>query len=274
MVTHRTFKNDKNEWIEPKEIINNKDKLFDSVGNPISSGSIEKMSKSKKNVIDPDEIIELYGADTARWFMLSDSPPERDLEWTERGVVSSYKFINKIWDLVEKSKSYKSASKKSTKSFLESFDQIINDISLNVEGLHFNKSVAKIYEYVNLLGSLIAKKTVDEKELQQIIKNLTIVIHPFIPHISEEIWHQIESSGLCATASWPKTKNNYEIKMLKLPIQINGKTRSLVDVDKDEEKNDIMKKVMKDPKIMKNTKDKQIIKTIFVKNKIVNLVVK
>ena len=274
MVTHRTFKNDKNEWVEPKEIINEKDKLFDSVGNPVSSGSIEKMSKSKKNVIDPGEIIELYGADTARWFMLSDSPPERDLEWTEKGVVSSYKFINKIWDLVEKSKSYKSTSKKSTKSFLESFDQIINDISLNVEGFHFNKSVAKIYEYVNLLSSLIAKKTVDEKELQQIIKNLTIVIHPFIPHISEEIWHQIESSGLCATASWPKTKKNYEIEILKLPIQINGKTRTLVDVDKDEEKNDIMKKVMKDPKIMKNTKDKQIIKTIFVKNKIVNLVVK
>ena len=125
-----------------------------------------------------------------------------------------------------------------------------------------------------MLSSLIAKKTVDEKELQQIIKNLTIVIHPFIPHISEEIWHQIESSGLCATASWPKTKKNYEIEILKLPIQINGKTRTLVDVDKDEEKNDIMKKVMKDPKIMKNTKDKQIIRTIFVKNKIVNLVVK
>ena len=96
MVTHRTFKNSKSEWVEPTDVIKKNEKFYDKNNNQVSSGNIEKMSKSKKNVIDPGEIIDLYGADTARWFMLSDSPPDRDLEWTETGVVASYKFINKI----------------------------------------------------------------------------------------------------------------------------------------------------------------------------------
>ena len=274
MVTHRTFKNDKNEWVEPSSIVNKNDKLFDSNGKNVSSGSIEKMSKSKKNVIDPSEIIELYGADTARWFMLSDSPPERDLEWTERGVVASYKFINKIWELSEKSKFYKSDLKENTNSYLEDFDKIINEISENIEGFHFNKSVAKIYEYVNLLSSIMNEKKINEKELPKIIKNLTIVIHPFIPHISEEIWNKTENKELCATTKWPVTKKTFLKGIIKMPIQVNGKTRSLIDVNNDEEKNLVLEKAMADPKIIKHTKNKEVLKTIYVKNKIVNLVVK
>ena len=116
--------------------------------------------------------------------MLSDSPPERDLEWTETGVVSSYKFINKIWELVEKSKSYMGVSENQKSSYLNDFDKLINEVSVNIEGFHFNKSVAKIYEYVNLLTSLINQKKIDAKELAKVVKNLTIIIHPFIPHIS------------------------------------------------------------------------------------------
>ena len=274
MVTHRTFKNIKNEWIEPSEVISKKEKLFDLSGNSISPGGIEKMSKSKKNVIDPGEIIELYGADTARWFMLSDSPPDRDLEWMERGVVASYKFINKIWELVEISQSYKSDLKENKRSCLEDFDEIINEISLNIESFQFNKSIAKIYEYVNLLSSFINKKDIQEKELSKIIKNLTIVIHPFIPHLSEEIWEKIGGNDLCATSSWPITSKNFKRKTFKMPIQINGKTRSLIDINKDEDKKLVVEKVMADTKVIKNIKDKEIIKTIFIKNKIVNLVVR
>ena len=274
MVTHRTFKNKKNEWIEPSDVVNKNENLFDASGNEVSSGSIEKMSKSKKNVIDPDEIIQLYGADTARWFMLSDSPPERDLEWTERGVVASYKFINKIWDLSESLYSYKENKQDSKRSYLGDFDKIINDISLNIEGFHFNKSVAKIYEYVNLLSSLVSGQKIQKNELIRIIENLTIVIHPFIPHISEEIWNKIGSKGLCATANWPKTKKNFVKDFIKLPIQINGKTRSLVEIKNDEDKEVVLKKVMSDPKVVKNIKNKDILKTIYIKNKIVNLVTK
>ena len=167
MVTHKTFKNTKGEWLEPSDVIVKNEKTFDFNNSLVSVGNIEKMSKSKKNVIDPTKIIELYGADTARWFMLSDSPPERDLEWTERGVNSSYKFINKIWDLAERSQSYEKPVRGGTKSQLGVFDEIIRDISLNIDGFHFNKSVAKIYEYVNLLSSLITEKNILTEELPE-----------------------------------------------------------------------------------------------------------
>jgi leucyl-tRNA synthetase len=274
MVTHRTFKNTKNEWLEPSEIIAHGEKILDLHGGVVSSGNIEKMSKSKKNVIDPTEIIELYGADTARWFMLSDSPPDRDLEWTERGVVSSYKFINKLWDIAEKSSLYKPNLNKNIINQLDGFDKIINEISINIESFHFNKSVAKIYEYVNLLSSLMGEENISEDELREAIKNLSIIIHPFIPHISEEIWEKTNNCGLCATANWPKTKKIIVLETFKMPIQINGKTRSLIDVNKDDDKNLILERVMKDNKIIKNIENKEVVKTIFVKDKIVNLVVK
>ena len=274
MVTHRTFKNTKNEWVEPSDVIKKNEKLYDKKDNLVSSGGVEKMSKSKKNVIDPGEIIDLYGADTARWFMLSDSPPERDLEWTETGVVASYKFINKIWDLVEKSINYKTNSANVEKNQTEKFDKIINEVSENIDSFHFNKSVAKIYEYVNLLSSLISKKNIIEQELIKIIQNLAIITHPFVPHISEEIWNRSGNKGLCASASWPKTQKIFEENAIKLPVQVNGKTRSLVDVVNNEDKNSVMKKVMGDSKIIKYTENMEIIKTVFVKNKIVNLVVR
>jgi leucyl-tRNA synthetase len=274
MVTHRTFKNTNNEWVEPGDIIRKKDLLFDKNNSPVSTGNIEKMSKSKKNIIDPGEIISLYGADTARWFVLSDSPPERDLEWTETGVVASYKFINKIWDIFEKSTTYKTAQKETSPGSLKKFDKIINEISNNIEGFHFNKSVAKIYEYVNLLSSLISRKSILKDDLFKVIEKLTIIIHPFIPHISEEIWQVMGNTELCISAKWPETQKYFEEDVIKMPIQINGKTRSLIDVVSNEEKDVIMKKVMLDPKIIKNVANKKILKTIFVPNKVINMVVK
>ena len=274
MVTHRTFKNADNQWVEPSDVVRKKDLLFDKNNSPVSTGNIEKMSKSKKNVIDPGEIINLYGADTARWFVLSDSPPERDLEWTETGVVASYKFINKIWDLFEKSTTYTADQNKTDKSLEKKFDKIINEISNNIEGFHFNKSVAKIYEYVNLLSSHVLNKSINEKDLSKFIESLTIIIHPFMPHLSEEIWQGLGNKQLCISAKWPETTNVYEVGIIKMPIQINGKTRSLIDILSNEDKDMIMKKVMLDPKIIKNIENKKILKTIFVPNKIVNLVVK
>ena len=274
MVTHRTFKNANNEWVEPGDIIRKKDLLFDKNNSPILTGNIEKMSKSKKNVIDPGEIINLYGADTARWFVLSDSPPERDLEWTETGVVASYKFINKIWDLFEKSTTYKTNQKKTDQGPLKKFDKIINEISNNIENFHFNKSVAKIYEYVNLLSSLVSKKSILKEDLSKVIERLTIIIHPFIPHISEEIWQEMGNKDLCISAKWPETQQYFEEDFIKMPVQINGKTRSLIDVVSNEDKEVIIKKIMLDPKIIKNIANKKILKTIFVPNKIINIVVK
>jgi leucyl-tRNA synthetase len=275
MVCHQTFKTQKEKWLFPKEVTKENNTFFHiNTKEKVIAGRIEKMSKSKKNVIDPGEIISLYGADTARWFMLSDSPPERDLEWTETGVAASYKFINKIWDLFEKSKTYQTTLKETDQSSLKKFDKMINEISINIEDFHFNKSVAKIYEYVNLLSSIVSKKLIIEEDLFMIIEKLTIIIHPFMPHLSEEIWQGIGKKGLCISAKWPETENVYEEGVIKMPIQINGKTRSLIDILSNEDKNIIMKKIMLDPKVKKHVENKKILKTIFVPNKIVNLVVK
>jgi leucyl-tRNA synthetase len=127
---------------------------------------------------------------------------------------------------------------------------------------------------VNLLSSLVSKKLIIEKDLSKIIENLTIIIHPFIPHLSEEIWREMGKKELCISSKWPETQNVFEEGIIKMPIQINGKTRSLIDILSNEDKDVIMKKVMLDPKILKNIKNKNILKTIFVPNKIVNLVVK
>ncbi|MDC0193286.1 leucine--tRNA ligase [Pelagibacteraceae bacterium] len=274
MVTHRTFKNISNEWVEPSDVIKKNNKLYDKNENLVLPGNIEKMSKSKKNVIDPGEIINLYGADTARWFVMSDSPPDRDLEWTETGVVASYKFINKIWDLIERSNKYKPDSSNSNDKHIEKFDKIINEVADNIESFHFNKSVAKIYEYVNLLSSTISKKTITREDLFKIAQNLIIIVHPFIPHISEEMWSKFGGGGLCASSNWPKTKQVFEKDSANLPIQINGKTRSLINVIGHETKDLIIEKIKNDPKIIKYIKNKKIIKTIFIKDKIINLVVK
>ena len=273
MVTHKTFRNIHDQWVEPKEIEIKNEKYYDLNNNLVVVGNIEKMSKSKKNVIDPGEIINLYGADTARWFMLSDSPPERDLEWTETGVVASFKFINKIWEICERSLSYKPDIEKNIKKNVQNdFDIIISNISENIERFHFNKSVAKIYEYVNMLSLLVNSKQIDKQDLKKAIKNLTIIIHPFVPHLSEEVWSKLGIGGLCAEASWPKIKKEFVKKDIKIPIQINGKIRSLVDISLDDEKELVLKKVMSDSKVVKHLKDKNLVKTIFVKNKIVNLV--
>ena len=175
---------------------------------------------------------------------------------------------------VKEGREYKSSNGLRKKSYMDDFDKIINEVSSNIESFHFNKSVAKIYEYVNLLSMLVSKKYIDKEELSAVIKNLSIIIHPFIPHISEEIWYNLGGKGLCATADWPKTRKDFENKSFKMPIQINGKTRSLINVDVEEKKEDIIKKAMAEPKIKKYTENKEIVKTIYVKNKIVNLVAK
>ena len=196
------------------------------------------------------------------------------MEWIETGVVASYKFINKIWDLFEKSTTYKADLKDTDTNSLKKFDKIINEISSNIENFHFNKSVAKIYEYVNLLSSVVSKKSILKEDLSKIIEKLTIIIQPFIPHLSEEIWQKMGRKELCISSKWPETEELYEEGIIKMPIQINGKTRSLIDVRPNENKKIIINKIMLDPKIIKNIENKKVLKTIFVPNKIVNLVVK
>ena len=239
--------------------------------NKVEVGKIEKMSKSKKNVVNPSSIIDMYGADTARWFMLSDSPPERDLEWTDVGVASSYKFINKIWDTCTKAKTIKTDGGSSKISV---FNKLINSISENIEKFHFNKSVANIYEYVNELNKLMDQKNISEEEIKVALDNLCIVLQPFTPHLSEEIWEMLGNDGFCANTSWPELTNDNIDENYELPIQVNGKLKGLVSVKKEEGEESLIKRAKSLSAVEKALKQKTFVKTIYIPKKILNIVVK
>ena len=273
MVTHATYKNKDGNWIEPKDVNYADGNFVDQNNNSVVVGKIEKMSKSKKNVVDPNDIIELYGADTARWFMLSDSPPERDLQWSETGVAASFKFLNKIWDLVLKHKEYNPGNKSSIISIENETDTLVKEIEDNINSFQFNKSVAKIYEFVNLLSEKVKNKNISESMFLLSLKKLTVVMQPFVPHISEEIWSLLGGKELCINEKWPEISVSRESNKFKIAVQINGKTRSVLEVDNRYNENKIILKAKEDKNLIKHMKNKEIIKHIYVPKKILNFVV-
>ena len=271
MVTHVTYKNKSGEWVEPKDIIKRGDEVKDKKGLSVEVGKVEKMSKSKKNVVDPNDIINLYGADTARWFMLSDSPPERDLQWTETGIAASFKFINKLYEFVDKLKTYENKNRDDNKA-VKKLKIIINDVTENIEKFQFNKSVAKIYEFVNTLNEALSKKTLSKNNFEWSLKKLSLILQPFVPHISEEIWYNIEGNSLCINEVWPIENVKKDLN-LKIAVQINGKTREIVEIDKNTEKHEVIQIVKDNEKIKKSIMGKKIVREIYVPGKIVNLVI-
>ncbi len=271
MVTHITYKNNKGEWIEPKDISNYKGVLKDKNNIKVERGKIEKMSKSKKNVVDPNDIIDSYGADTARWFMLSDSPPERDLQWTDTGIAASFKFINKLFELIEKFSSFNSKNINNVE-LIEKLKEIINQVSENIEAFQFNKAVAKIYEFVNNLNDSFSSNKLSYEDFNWSLKKLAIILQPFVPHISEEIWSSLGNSTLCINEIWKKESVKKKEK-LKIAIQINGKTKQIIEIDEGLSKEMVLNRVKDNEKIKKNLFGKNIKREIYVPGKIVNLVI-
>ncbi len=272
MVTHVTYRNKNGDWIEPKDVERVNGVLKDNKNQDVEIGKIEKMSKSKKNVVDPNDIINAYGADTARWFMLSDSPPERDLQWTDTGIAASFKFINKLYELVEKFKNHKTENGEDLTS-INKLKIIINEVSDNIESFQFNKSVAKIYEYVNILNDTLLKNKLSRENFKWSLEKLAIILQPFVPHISEELWSNIGNKTLCINENWT-LENVEKHSELKIAIQINGKTKEIMKMDDKFSKEKIIEIVKDNDKIKKNILGKVIIREIYVPGKIVNFVVK
>ncbi len=271
MVTHVTYQNNRKEWIEPKFVEKTNAGLKDENGLSVSVGKIEKMSKSKKNVVDPEDIIGNYGADTARWFMLSDSPPDRDLQWTDTGIVASFKFVNKLWDLIDKYNNYVQ-KEDLTEEKKDNFKLITNDITNYIESFQFNKSVAKIYEFVNILNGALSKKNISKNNLKWSLERLAVLLQPFIPHISEEIWSKINGKGLCINQKWPEDVVNFK-KARKIAVQINGKTKHVFEIADELTEKEIIETVLKNSKIKKNLFGKKIVRKIYVPGKILNFVI-
>jgi len=276
MVTHKTFKNNAEKWLEPNDVIIKGNDYFDKNGDIVKAGKIEKMSKSKKNVINPGSIIDMYGADTARWFMLSDSPPERDLEWTDSGANGSYKFINKIWSITNEiiTKNFSSSSTKENDNLYLKLDDTVKNVTNNIETFQYNKAVANIYELFNKFQKLLNDNLISKKASLKTIKNLALLIQPFIPHLSEEIWKIIGGSGIAISQKWPEKIGAIKKEFYKIPIQINGKTKDMIELIYSANENQILKEIKNIPKIQKFISNKKIFRVIYIPNKIINLVIK
>ncbi len=276
MVCHETYKDENNNWLNPDEVFSEDGKNFftnDNKKAKVIVGPSESMSKSKKNVIDPEKIIENYGADAVRLFILSDSPPEKDIQWSEQGMVASYKFINKFWILHNKILEKLKLNKKGLDhNELDIFtNKLIQKITFNLEKFNYNVIVANIYETYNFLIKEIEKDYKAEVLKENYLKILTLIM-PVMPHIISEA---VKDLNHTKKIEWPKADAKYlEEKFVNIVIQINGKKKSLIKIKKDLKDSEVINKIKKDEKISNILSDKNLLKHIIVKNRLVNFIVK
>ena len=275
MVCHETYKNEKGKWLNPEEIKKNKTGFISKIdGTKVLVGPSEAMSKSKKNIVDPESMIKIYGADAVRWFILSDSPPERDVQWSTEGVSAANKFIKRIWSLNDKvsNKEDKKIDPIYEKKFLSKFNEYLFKISDLIEKFQLNVAIAKIYELVNLLEASLEHE-LGKKSLLESQKKLVKVMMPFVPHLCCECLVELEGKDFYEKLEWPKgDKNLIKDQEITLVVQINGKKRGLIIAKKDLDEKEVLIKAKKIDNIKKNLKDKKIVKNIFVKNKIINFI--
>ncbi|MFN3658652.1 MAG: leucine--tRNA ligase [Pseudolabrys sp.] len=288
MVVHETYRTAKGEWVQPAEVTleavgDTRTAKLTATGEPVEIGSIEKMSKSKKNTVDPDDIIAAYGADTARWFMLSDSPPERDVIWTEEGVQGAWRFVQRLWRLVgeianvtagERPAQFSDEALKVRKAAHKALVNVSDDIGK----LRFNRCVAHIYEFANALSDAIgAVETAPAADLCWALREagdiLVRLFHPMMPHLAEECWAVLGHSTLVATEAWPALEADLLVEnTITLPVQINGKKRADVTVPRDAGKADIEAAVLALDTVQKALDGKSPKKVIVVPQRIVNVV--
>ena len=268
MVCHETYKNKKGNWLSPEEIKDfNKSEII--VGPP------EAMSKSKKNVVDPESMIKIYGADAIRWFMLSDSPPDRDIQWSNDGAAAAHKFIQRVWSLNERALNRKNVKslEEEKKKFLTAVNKYLFRITSFIEKFQLNVAIASFYEAIRLMEEYI-NKPVENKDFLKSQANLMKAIMPFIPHISCECLSKLEGKDFYPKIEWPKIeKSLLTDENVVIVVQINGKKRGLISAKKDLSEIDVIKEAQKIDNVEKNLRNKKVIKKIFVKNKIINFIV-
>ncbi|WP_085907722.1 leucine--tRNA ligase [Kiloniella majae] len=283
MICHETYQNDKGEWLSPEEIEKNDTGDFITLdGGTVNVGPSIKMSKSKKNTIDPADIIGSYGSDTARFFMLSDSPPDRDMEWTESGIDGSWRFTQRMWRLIttqldnlpDVNTSQPTAFNDQALELRRTVHKSIASISENIESFRFNAAVAKIYELTNSIGQFKATKDDDFWALREAFEILVRLVSPMMPHISEELWNQLGHNDLIVNVSWPVADESLTVDdSVKLPVQVNGKLRATISLALEASEDEIKQAALSETGVQRAIDGKDIRKVIIVKNRIVNIVV-
>ena len=281
MVCHKTYKDEDGKWLNPKEVDLTDENNYFAIKNPkmkVSVGPSESMSKSKKNTVDPEEMIKNYGADAVRFFILSDSPPEKDVQWSEQGMLAAYKFIQKFWllhqNIKEKifaKKNTLNSKKNSIEEELEEFtNELIDKVTKNLESFQYNVLIANYHEIYNRLSKIKVNEISSKILLDNYLKILTI-LSPVAPHFSSEC---IDELKMKIDPNWPTVdKNVIQKKVSNIVIQINGKKRGIIacDINTDESKILEIIKLQKQYEIY--IKDKTIKKTIYVKDRLINLII-
>lgn len=279
MVTHETYKTDDERWITPAEVEDRNGGLFEiGTQHAVTVGAIEKMSKSKKNVVDPDNIISTFGADTARWFVLSDSPPERDVEWTQSGAEGAGRFVQRVWSVFN---ALSDAPRNNQKNDIDaaialrrSMHKAAHAVDKAIEEFRFNSAIATIHEWVSTLKK--AEQGGDEllQARSEGAAMLARCLVPFMPHLAEECWSMISGDGLCSAAAWPEADTSLLVEdTITMPIQVNGKRRAEITVSKSASKDDIEATALAEPSLQTFVEGKPIKKVIVVPGRIVNIVV-
>ena len=279
MVTHETYKSEDGRWLQPNEVEQRDGGWFEiSSEAPVKVGAIEKMSKSKKNTVDPDNIIATFGADTARWFVLSDSPPERDVEWTQSGAEGAGRFVQRVWGvfnaLSAEARAEESGETEASTALRRASHKAVFAIDKTIEEFRFNSAIATIHEWVSTLkraeqgGQDLLSARFEGASM------LARCLTPFMPHLAEECWSLIGGDGLCSAAAWPAVDDSLLVEdSVILPIQVNGKRRAEISVSKTASKDDIEATALAEPALQSFIDGKAIKKVIVVPGRIVNIVV-
>jgi leucyl-tRNA synthetase len=274
MVTHETYAtrgaDGREVWQMPEDVLKSDTGAALRDGTPVTVGPIIKMSKSKKNVVDPMSIIATYGADTARWFVMSDSPPERDVEWTASGAEATAKFLGRVWTLSERVAAMPEGAGTGDEDLLRAMHRATQDVTRGIEGFAFNKAIAKLYEFTNTLSKSSAGKVA----MAQAMRTLAQLMQPMVPHLAEGVWAMQGGAGLVTQAPWPVADPAMLVQdSVTLPIQINGKRRAEITVPADMPASEVEKLVLAEDAVVKFLAGQPVKKLIVVPGRIVNVVI-
>lgn len=284
MVTHETYKDSEGQWLYPDEIEPAADGGFvhKETKAPVKTGRIEKMSKSKRNTIDPNDIMAAYGADAARLFILSDSPPERDLQWTESGIEGAWKYINRLWRMVT---APNTALPKAGTEIPETLDdaaktlrglvhKTIAGMSEDLDKLHFNRAVARIRELSNAIAEYDALDDANGAVLREALESLVLLFAPMMPHLAEELWASLGYETMAIDTAWPVADKSLLVEEnVTIAVQVNGKVRATVTLPRNADKQVTQEVALDNENVQKALAGKPVRKVIVVPNRIVNVVV-
>ena len=281
MICHETYRSADGRWLSPQEVARGDDGALSFEGQPVTLGRVEKMSKSKRNTVDPEEIIATYGADTARWFMLSDSPPDREMEWTDAGIEGAWRFTQRLWrqlneaidDLPPAATPLPAEFDAAAQALRQTVHKGIAGVSRDIEAFHFNKAVARLYQLSNEIAAFETSSLGGAWALREAWESMTRLVSPMMPHLAEEMWHRLGHRGLLSDGAWPKADGALLTEAsVVIAVQVNGKLRATFEAPKDSEKASLEEMALSQAAVQKALQGGQPRKVIVVPNRVVNVV--